>query len=86
MNKIIFSDPEKNRIVFHFNKAYLQDPTIPMWIIKHKGMTHYVDHVTSQVGFDTKETPDNNATKGAIQFRGALTIEEDNGRKIAIIT
>lgn len=86
MNKTIFSDPDRNRIVFHFNKGFLQDPSIPMWTIKHKGLSYYVNHVTSEVGFDTKETPDNSATKGSIQFRGALTIEEDDkGNKIAII-
>jgi hypothetical protein len=49
----------KNDVIFHFNKKFLEDPKIPMWIIKHKGKTHYVDHVTSEVGFSTKETPDN---------------------------
>jgi hypothetical protein len=87
MNKIIISDPEKNRIVFHFNKASLKDKTIPAWTIKHKGQTYYVNHMSSSIGFNTKETPDNEATQASIQFRGALTIEEDKDNyKIAIIS
>ncbi len=91
MNKTIFTDSERNRIVFHFNKASLLDSTIPMWTIKHKGQTYYVNHLTSTVGFDTKETPESEHTKGSLQFRGALTIEESTeestkGHKTAIIT
>ena len=36
---------KKDTIVFHFNKGHLNDTTIPMWVIKHKGKTHYVDHL-----------------------------------------
>ncbi len=39
------------RIIFHFNKQYLVDPTIPMWVVKYKGETHYVDHLESTIGF-----------------------------------
>ncbi len=31
----IFQNNEVNRILFHFNKGYLQDQSIPMWTIKH---------------------------------------------------
>lgn len=48
-----------------------------MWIIKHKGITYYVDHLVSEIGFSTKETPDNNATKGSLQFRGKLEITQN---------
>lgn len=57
------------QIVFHFNKAHLADPKIPMWVVKVKGETHYIDHVDSNVGFSTKETPDNEHTKGSIKFK-----------------
>lgn len=67
-------DETVNRIVFHFNKAFLTDATIPMWVVKHKGNTYYVNHLESEIGFSTKETPDNPHTKGAIQFRGKLVI------------
>lgn len=70
----LLEDNTNQRIIFHFNKAYLSDPTIPMWIVKHKGVTYYVDHIDSEVGFRSKETPDNEATKGSLQFKGNLTI------------
>ena len=76
----------KNDIIFHFNKKFLQDQTIPMWIIKHKGETHYVDHVTSEVGFSTKETPDNSHTKGSIKFKGNVEFYEEEDKKMALIT
>ena len=69
--------------VFHFNKGHLADPTIPMWVIKAKGQTFYVDHVDAQIGFSTKETPDNNHTKGSLKFKNCL-ISIDDG--VATIT
>jgi hypothetical protein len=68
-------------VVFHFNKMHLQDPTVPMWTIKHKGQTYYVHHmeVLPGIGFSTKETPDNPHTKGSLRIKGCLKIEEDNG-------
>ena len=70
-------------IILHFNKMHLQDPTIPMWVIKVKGITHYVDHVDvdSGIGFSTKETPDNPHTKGSLKFKGKIKItksDDDN--------
>jgi hypothetical protein len=82
----IVNDLEVNRIVFHFNKSFLTDPKIPMWVVKHKGSTYYVDHVSSSIGFETKETPDNSHTKGSIQFRGKLKIEKQNENTIAFIS
>jgi hypothetical protein len=79
---MLFQSTSVDRIVFHFNKAYLTNPTIPMWVVKVKGETYYVNHLDSEVGFSTKETPDNSHTKGSILFRGYLTIGED---KIATI-
>lgn len=73
---------KKTEIIFHFNKMSLQDTTIPMWVIKAKGETYYVNHVDMDagVGFSTKETPDNPSTKGSIKFKGKLSItEKDNG-------
>ena len=77
---------KKDVIIFHFNKGYLKDPTIPMWVIKHKGKSHYVDHVTSEVGFSTKETPDNEHTKGSIKFKGKLTLKEEGDKLMALVT
>jgi len=55
---------KNSEIIFHFNKKHLEDPNIPMWVIKCKGETHYVHHVNVDkgVGFSTKETPDNPST------------------------
>jgi hypothetical protein len=75
-----------NRIVFHFNKASLGNPAIPPWVVKTQGQTHYVWHLDAQVGFSTKETPDNPHTQGSIQFRGHLTLREVGGRLHARIT
>lgn len=66
-------------IVFHFNTGFLKDPTIPMWVVKAKGQTYYVNHVDSTIPWSTKETPDNKSTKGSIKFKnGSLRIDEDN--------
>ena len=70
-------------IAFHFNKKHLEDPSIPMWVIKAKGETYYVEHVDCKVGWSTKETPDNSSTKGSIKIKNcSLNIE--NG--VALIT
>lgn len=63
--------------MFHFNKGHLADPTIPMWVIKAKGQTFYVNHVESKVGWSTKETPDNPSTKGSIKIRNCTLRIED---------
>jgi len=69
---------KRTRIIFHFNKKHLEDPSIPMWVIKAKGETHYVEHVdvSPSVGFSTKETPDNPHIKGSIQIKGKLKTNE----------
>lgn len=75
---------KKCEIIFHFNKKHLTDPTIPMWVIKCRGDTHYVHHVdvSPGVGFSTKETPNNPHTKGSIKIKGYLTLEEDGDNNI----
>ena len=73
---------KKCEIIFHFNKKHLEDPLIPMWVIKCRGDTYYVHHVdvSPGVGFSTKETPNNPHTTGSIKIKGYLTLEqsEDN--------
>ena len=73
---MILTNHDRERIIFHFNKGFLQDPTIPMWVLKHKGETYYVDHVDIDpgVGFSTKETPENPHTKGSIMIKGKIEI------------
>lgn len=71
--------------MFHFNKGHLADETIPMWVIKSHGVTMYVNHVTSDMPWSTKETPGNEKTKGSIKFkRCKLSINtEDNTATIS---
>ncbi len=78
---------KKEEIVFHFNKKHIQNSTIPMWVVKCRGDTHYVDHVDvlPGIGFSTKETPDNPHTKGSIKFKGQLSISEENNKITAKI-
>lgn len=66
-------------MVFHFNKKHLEDQTIPMWAVKTRGETFYVEHVDCSVPWSTKETPDNDHTKGSIKIKNCLlTIDQDN--------
>ena len=66
-------------IVFHFNKKHLEDQNIPMWVLKTKGQTFYVNHVDCNVPWSTKETPDNPHTKGALKVKNCkLVIDENN--------
>lgn len=84
---LILQDNKKREIIFHFNKKHLEDNSIPMWVIKHKGQTYYVNHidVDSGVGFSTKETPENSHTKGSIKFKAKLIITLYNDEIIATI-
>ena len=78
---------KKSEIIFHFNKKYLEDNTIPMWVIKTKGETYYVHHVNvdAGVGFSTKQTPTNEHTKGSIKIKGRIKIENVDDLIIANI-
>lgn len=78
---------KKREIIFHFNKGHLSDSKIPMWVIKYKGKSFYVDHldVSKNVGFSTKETPDNKSTKGSMKFKGTLILYEEDGKQMALI-
>jgi hypothetical protein len=64
-------------IDFHFNKGNLQDPTIPMWVVKTKGKSFYVDHVESNATWSTRETPEG-YTKGSLRFKNCFLKIEDN--------
>ena len=84
---IIYHNEKSSRVIFHFNKAHLSDPKIPMWVLKSKGKTYYVNHVefAEGIGFKTKETPDSDHTKGSIQIKGRLKITEENGETNGLI-
>ena len=65
-------------IVFHFNKAHLNNPDIPMWVLKVKGNTYYVKHVKfSNVSFESKETPQNSHTKGSLKLKASCRINNE---------
>lgn len=69
--------------MFHFNKASLADPSVPSWVLKIKGESHYVTHVTSNAPWSTKETPDNSHTKGSLKFKRVnVTINDDKSADI----
>jgi len=67
-----------DKVILHYNKAHNDDPTIPPWVCKTKGVTHYVSHITVSpgLGFSTKETPEHSSTKASIQVKGTLTIKD----------
>ena len=78
---------KKTEIIFHFNKKHLEDSNIPMWTLKCKGESYYVNHVdvSPGVGFSTKETSNNVSTKGSIKFKAQLIIENENNKLTAKI-
>jgi len=74
-------------VVFHFNKHHLKDPSTPMWVIKTKGKTFYINHVDCQMPWSTKETPDSEHTKGAIKIKKALLrINDENEAVLTPLT
>ena len=74
-------------VVFHFNKKHLEDQTIPMWVLKFHGETLYVKHVDCRIPWSTKETPDNNHTKGSIKVKDCLLqINDDNEATLSELT
>lgn len=73
-------------VVFHFNKKHLEDATIPPWCLKMQGKTWYVNHVTCELPWSTKETP-HGSTKGAIKVKRAwVQIDSDNNATLTKLT
>lgn len=57
-----------------------------MWKLACKGKTYYINHFTCEIPFSTKETPDNNHTKGAIKIKECLlTIDSDNNATASVL-
>jgi len=55
-----------------------------MWVVKAHGVTFYVNHVTADMPWSTKETPGNEKTKGSIKFRKCkLSIDSENNATIS---
>lgn len=58
-----------------------------MWVLKCRGETYYVNHVTCELPWSTKETPDNSHTKGSIKVKRCLVkIDEENCATISELT
>jgi hypothetical protein len=58
-----------------------------MWVVKCKGESYYVNHVSCSLPWSTKETPDNTHTKGSIKIKECLlTIDDDNCATITELT
>ncbi|CAM6055296.1 unnamed protein product [Sphagnum tenellum] len=55
-------------IDFHYNKGSDQNPDLPRWVVKTKGKTFYVKHITANCPWSTRETPEG-STKGMLRFR-----------------
>lgn len=74
-----------DRIDFHFNKASIDNPAIPPWVIHSRGKTHYIWHLDAEIGFSTRETPEHSSTKGALRFIGQLELSDNDGKPCARI-
>ena len=71
-------------IIFSFNKAHIADATVPPWVLKTGGRSWYVNHVNCTLAWDTRETPNNNHTRGSIRVKNALLSIDDNN--VAVIS
>ena len=50
-----------------------------MWVVKSHGVTFYVNHVDADIPWSTKETPNNDHTKGSLKFKQCkLVIDDEN--------
>ena len=55
-----------------------------MWVLKSHGVTFYVNHVDANLPWTTKETPDNEHTKGSLKFKDCkLSIDRDNNATLS---
>lgn len=54
-----------------------------MWVLKVRGITYYVNHVTAEAPWSTKETPDNPHTKGSLKFKH-VDIHIDDNNEVTI--
>jgi hypothetical protein len=64
-------------IDFHFNKGSLEFSFLPMWVLKTKGMSFYINHIESNIPWSTRELPEG-STRGMIRLKnGHITISAD---------
>jgi hypothetical protein len=82
MPTYIYKSTASEKIIFHYNKGHNADTSIPPWVIKVHGQVYYINHITSNIGFSTKETPLSETTKGAIKFFGYCNITDDGSASV----
>ena len=74
---------DARNIDFHFNKISLEFPFMPMWTLKAKGRSYYLNHIDCQAPWTTRETPDNPSTKGSLRIRrGNIYISSEGKAEI----
>ena len=58
-----------------------------MWVLKTHGETFYVNHVDANMPWSTKETPENEHTKGSLKFKEVLLqIDDENCAKLSTLS
>jgi hypothetical protein len=84
----MFLNDKPEIVIFHYNKKHNEDSSVPPWIIKFKGKTHYISHfdISPGVGFSSKETPSNGHTKGSMKMKGLLELYDVNGKTFAKVS
>jgi len=69
-------------IDFHFNKGSLEYPFLPMWTLKTKGKTFYINHIEANIPWSTRELPEG-STRGMIRLKnGEITIDAEGNATI----
>lgn len=63
---LVFADCDT--VDAHFNRGSNEFRQLPMWVVKAKGRTFYVNHITSDAPWSTRERPDA-STRGMLRFR-----------------
>ena len=72
-------------IDFHYNTGSTLYPDLPTWVIKAKGKTFYINNMTSNLPWMTRETP-NASTRGMIRFRDCDLSIDKNGQATILET
>lgn len=68
---------DARNVDFHFNKGHVDFPFLPMWVIRAKGRSYYVNDVDFDVPCTTKERA-TGSTKGVLRFRRcSIKIDKD---------
>lgn len=76
---------ENATVDFHYNRASNEFGDLPMWVVKAKGKTYYVDHVTANAPWSTHERP-SATTRGMMRFRRCnLILRADNTAEIVTV-